>query len=81
MTRGNVKRGREPLQKRRESAEARKSRREATSPQAQMALLDERLGVGVGAEREREKLRAQIATQTTSTNGVEKKPAKNRGKK
>lgn len=41
---------------RKRRAEERKQLRQERTPAEQLAMLDDRLGVGVGAERERERL-------------------------
>jgi hypothetical protein len=48
-----------------EAAE-RQAKRDARSPQEQLAVLDVKLGKGIGATRERAKLLAQIAEQRKS---------------
>ena len=57
-----TKRGAAVRQQRREQAEARQRQRDELKPAEQLAVLDERLGVGVGAERERARLQALITT-------------------
>ena len=49
-------------QQRRDFAKKQQNERDKRSPKEQLALLDERLGVGIGATRERIKLTELIET-------------------
>ena len=53
----------------REKAEERVALRESRTPEEQLRVLDNRLGVGVGASRERERLESEIEQRKTAKRG------------
>jgi len=59
----HTRKGAAVRQERREKARARQRQRDELTPTQQLAVLDDRLGVGQGAERERARLQALIETE------------------
>ena len=77
-----VNNGQRRRNERRETAKENLEARHARTPQAQLTLLDERLGVGIGAHKERARLqtilqRLEDQKQKTSANKARKESAQN----
>jgi len=75
---GRINRGLARREALREEAEERASSREARTPEGQLRVLDDRLGVGVGASKERGRLEREIEQRKASKSkkGDESKTSK-----